>query len=119
MISSIRILIGLRLGANICVAQTCHCVVSVERNSLHVLLAPRELVASIFIKQTLRPLDLPSMLEPRGLYQTDGERPVGVTMIIWEICKQLVWKITVVDAPVPSRSIRGPLFIPVITATED
>ena len=55
------------------------------------------------IKQTLRSLDLPSMLEPRGLYRTDGNCPDGVTMIPWEMGKQLVWNVMVVDALAPSR----------------
>ena len=56
-----------------------------------------------FIKQTLGSLSLPSMLEPRGLYRTDGKRPEGVTMIPWEMGKQLVWDVTVVDALAPIR----------------
>ena len=43
------------------------------------------------------------MLEPRGLYRTDGKRPDGVTMIPWDIGKQLAWDVTVVDALAPSR----------------
>ena len=43
--------------------------------------------------QTLASLDLPSMLEPRGLFRTDGKRPDGVTMIPWEMGKQLVWDV--------------------------
>ena len=43
------------------------------------------------MKQTLGSLDLPSVLEPRGLYRTDGKGPDGVTMIPWETGKQLVW----------------------------
>ena len=42
-------------------------------------------------------LDLPSMLEPRGLFRTDGKRPDGVTMSPWEMGKQLVRDVTVVD----------------------
>ena len=38
------------------------------------------------------------MLEPSGLYRTDGKRPDGVTMIPREIGKQLVRDVTVVDA---------------------
>ena len=57
--------------------------------------APRPLVRLCFlnslIKQTLGSLDLPSMLEPRGLYRTDGKRPDDVNMIPWEMGKQLVW----------------------------
>ena len=43
------------------------------------------------LKQTLGSLDLPSVLEPRGLYRTDGKSPDGVTMIPWVMGKQLVW----------------------------
>ena len=57
----LRISIGLRIGANICVAHTCHCGKRViGRFSRHATL-------NSLIKQALEPLDLPSMLEPRGL----------------------------------------------------
>ena len=52
--------------------------------------------------QTLGSFDLPSMLEPRGLYRTDSKRTDGVTTITWEMGKQLVWDVKVVDALVPS-----------------
>ena len=58
------------------------------------------------------------MLEPRGLYRTDGKRPDGVTMIPWEMGKQLVWDVTVMDALAPSRLNQGPLCNPGTTATE-
>ena len=58
------------------------------------------------------------MLEPRGLYRTDGKRPDGVTMIPWEMGKQLVWDVTVVDARAPSRLNQGSLCNPGTTATE-
>ena len=58
------------------------------------------------------------MLEPPGLYRTDGKRPDGVTMIPWEMGKQLVWDVTVVDALAPSRLNQGSLCKPGTTATE-
>ena len=58
------------------------------------------------------------MLEQRGLYRTDGKRPDGVTMIHWEMSKQLVWDVTVVDALAPSRLNQGSLCNPETTATE-
>ena len=70
------------------------CTKSAGRFSRHATL-------NSLIKQTLGSLDLPSMLEPRGLYRTDGKRPDGVTMIPWEMGKQLVWDVTVVDALAP------------------
>ena len=92
-----------------------------------VFLAPRVLVPSPFsrhatlnslIKQTLESLDLPSMLEPRGLYRTDGQRPDGVTMIPCEMGKQLVWDIMVMDALAHSRLNQGSLCNQGTTATE-
>ena len=70
------------------------------------------------MKQTLGFLDLPSMLEASGLYRTDGKRPDGVTMIPWEMSKQLVWDVTVVDALVPCRLNQGSLCTPGTTAAD-
>ena len=58
------------------------------------------------------------MLEPHGLYRTDGKRPNGVTMTPWEMGKQLVWDVTVVDALAPSRLNQGSLGNPGTTANE-
>ena len=58
------------------------------------------------------------MLDPRGLYRTDGKRPDVVTMIPWEMGKQLVWDVTFVDALAPSRMNQGSLCNPGTTATE-
>ena len=84
----LRFSIGLRLGANISVAQTCHCDEKVERDGLHGLSCTknagrfsRHATLNSVIKQTLGSLDLHSMLEPRELNRTDGKRPDGVTMI--------------------------------------
>ena len=109
----LRISIGLRLGVNICVAHTCHCGKRIERDGLHGLFCTksagcfsRHATLNSLIKQTLGSLDLPSMLEPRGLYRMDGKRPDGVTMIPWEMGKQLVWDVTVADALAPRRGAR-------------
>ena len=106
----LRISIGLRLGANICVALRCHSGKTVVRDGLRGLSCTksagrysRHATLNSLMKQTLGSLDLPAMLEPRGLYRTDGKRPDGVTMIPWEMGKQLVWDVTVVDALAPSR----------------
>ena len=57
------------------------------------------------------------MLEPRGLYRTDGKRPDSVTVIAWEMGKQLVWDVRVVDALASSRLNQGSLCNPGTTAT--
>ena len=119
----LRISIG--FGANICVAHMCHCGKRVERHGLHGLsctksagLFSRHATLNSLIKQTLGFLDLPSVLEPRGLYRTDGKRPDGITMIPWEIGKQLVWDVTVVDALAPSCLNQSSLCNPGTTAIE-
>ena len=72
----LRTSIDLRLGANICVAHTCHCGKRVQRDGLHGLSCtksagrfPRHATLNFLIKQTLGSLDLPSILEPRGLFE--------------------------------------------------
>ena len=62
--------------------------------------------------------DLPSMLEPRELYRTDGKRPDDVTMVPWEMGEQLVWDVTVVDALAPSHLNQGSLCNPGTAAAE-
>ena len=56
------------------------------------------------------------MLLPRGLYRTDGKRTDGVTIISWEMGKQLVWDVTVADTL--ARLNQGSLCNPETTATE-
>ena len=58
------------------------------------------------------------MREPRRLYRTNGKSPDGVTMIPWEMGKQLVWNVTVVDALAPSRLNEGSLCNLGTTATD-
>ena len=89
-VQQVRISIRLRLGASIGVVITCHSGKRVERDGLHGLSCTksagrfsRHANFNSLMKQTLRSLDLPSMLEPRGLYRTDGKRPDGVTNIPW------------------------------------
>ena len=121
----LRISIGLRQGANICVAHTCHCGKRVERDGLQGLSCiksagrfSRHTTLNCLIKQTLGSLDLPSVLEPRGLYRSDGKHLDGVTMISWEMGEQLVWDVTVVDALAPSLLNQRSLYNPGTTATE-
>ena len=121
----LRISIGLRLGANMCVAHNCHCGKRVERDGLHGLSYTksagrfsRNATHNSLIKKTLGSLDLPPMLQPRGLYRTNDERPDGVTMTPLEIGKQLVWDVTLVYALGPSRLNQDSLCNPGTAATE-
>ena len=71
-----------------------------------------------FGSQWLNVVFLPSVVEPRGLYRTDGKRPDAVTMIPWKMGKQLVLDATVVDSLAPSYLIQGFLWTPGTIATE-
>ena len=122
----LQISIGLRLGADICDAHTCHCGRrGVEREGLHGLSCTKSdcrfshhATLNSLIEQTLGSLDLPSMLEPRGLYRTDGKRLDGITKNPWEMGKQLVLDVIVVVALAPSRLNQRTLCNPGTTATE-
>ena len=100
-------------------------VKKIERDGLHGLSCTksagrfsRHAALNSLIKQTLGSLDMPSMVEPRGLYRTDGKRPDGVTMILWEMGKQLVWDVTVVVTLAPSRLNQSSSCNPGTTVTE-
>ena len=67
--------VGLRLGANNCVAHTCHCGKRVERDAEHGLPCTKgagdfscHATLNSLIKHTLASLDLSSLLDPPGLY---------------------------------------------------
>ena len=88
-----------------------------------VFLAPRVLVDSHFMLLSIlsqsRLWGLSTCLQcsKRVDCRTDGERPDGVTMIPWEVGKQLVWDVLVVDALAPSRLNQGSFCFPGTTAT--
>ena len=73
------------------------------------------------MKQALRSGNLPSIHQPRGLCglcRIDDNRPDGVTLIPWEMGKQLVSYVTVVGALAPSRLNQGSSRNPGTTATD-
>ena len=93
--------LGQVIGNRTYCPRPCHCGKRVERDGLHGLSCTksadrfsRHVTLNSLITQTLGSLELPLMLELRGLYRTDGKRPDGVFMIPWEMGKQLVWDVT-------------------------
>ena len=111
---AIRIAIGLRVGASICLPHSCSfCGGPVDKFGLHGLSCwmsqgriPRHQMLNNIIYHSLASANIPSRLEPSGLHRADGKRPDGVTLIPWTEGKFLVWDSTCVDSFCDSR-IRG------------
>ena len=102
---TIRIAIGLRIGAPLCMPHTCcHCGKDVDHYGRHGLSCrssqgrtSRHQILNEVIHRSLTAAKVPCRLEPSGLYRADGKRPDGVTTIPWSKGKSLVWDATCVD----------------------
>ena len=113
--STIRIAIGLRVGAPICQPHTCcHCGKDVDQFSHHGLCcrasqgrSSRPNALNDIINRSLAAVKIPSRLEPSVLLRSDGNRPDGVTMIPWSEGKFLVWNFTCVDTLCESHKQRS------------
>ena len=106
----LRIAVALRLGCSVCESVQCRCGSSMDRLGLHGLSCrlnagrySRHSSLNHLMKRTLQRLDIPSILEPRGLNRSDGKRPDGLTLIPWSKGKALVWDVTVTDTFCASR----------------
>ena len=101
---TIRIIVGLRLGANICERHLCPCGVQVSENGSHGLSCtlgpgriPRHAMLNDVVHRALTRAGVPSIKEPPGLCRSDGKRPDGMTLIPWRSGRSLVWDATVAD----------------------
>ena len=88
---TIRIAVGLRLGAPLCAPHSCYlCGKPVDVLGTHGLSCrqskgriPRHNGLNTIIKQALASAHIPSILEPQGLVRSDNKRPDGLTIIPW------------------------------------
>jgi hypothetical protein len=55
------------------------------------------------IKRALVSARIPSVLEPSGIYRSDGKRPDGMTLIPWSQGRSLLWDFTCPDTLAPSH----------------
>ena len=102
--SSLRISVGLRLGAVICTEHVCVCGQKVDKYGHHGLSCKksrgrfaRHSALNEAIQRSLGSAHITSVLEPVGLDRGDGKRPDGLTIFPWRYGKALVWDVTVVD----------------------
>jgi hypothetical protein len=102
--STLRIAIGLRLGAPLCAPHICVCGQYVDCRGTHGLscrqaagrLSRHNSVNSL-IKRALASAEIPSRLEPTALERNDGKRPDGMSLVPWKEGRCLVWDFTCPD----------------------
>ena len=113
-----RVAVGLRLGTSLCRPHQCtHCGAEVDHLATHGLNCrwsegrhPRHAAVNDVIHRSLTSANIPSRLEPSGLYRSDGKRPDGCSIIPWRSGKVLVWDATCPDTYAPSHipaAVRG------------
>jgi hypothetical protein len=97
--------VGLRLGSPLCVPHRCqHCGAEVDESGTHGLSCrrsegrhPRHSALNNLVKRALAAVNVPAVLEPRGLCPNNDSRPDGISLIPWSRGKALVWDATVHD----------------------
>ena len=108
--STIRVAVGLRLGAHLCRRHTCRqCSAEVDSMAMHGLSCRwseghhhRHAAVNDIIHRALSFAKIPLRLEPSGLYCSDGKRPDGISVVPWKSGKLLVWDATCPDTFAPS-----------------
>jgi hypothetical protein len=100
----LRVAVALRLGCIVCESGRCRCGSPLDNRGLHGLSCrlnagrySRHSCLNNLVKKTLQRVNIPAILEPRGLSRSDGKRPDGVTLIPWSRGKAMVWDVTVTD----------------------
>ena len=108
--NTVRVAVGLRLGAAICHPHTCcHCGVEVDHLATHGLNCRksegrhfRHAALNDIVHRALSSANIPSRLEPVGISCSTGKRPDGVSLVPWERGRLLVWDATCSDTYAPS-----------------
>ena len=107
---TIRIAIGLCLGVPVCFPHTCiRCKAHVDDSGIHGLSChgstgrhPRHTALNDIVKRALAAINIPTLLEPPGLFRSDGRRVDGVTILPWKNGRALVWDATCRDTFAPA-----------------
>lgn len=105
-----RIIMGLRLGLDICSPHVCKCGSQVDKKGPHGLKCKksagrhaRHAELNAIIKRALLSAEIPSQLEPTGLVRSDSKRVDGMTLIPWSKGRTLIWDATCTDTLAPSN----------------
>ena len=107
---ALRVAVGYRLGANICLPHACSCGKMVDALGHHALScarsAGRQSRHHSVNDLTLRALgkaQITATKEPVGLLRSDGKRPDGVTQVPWQRGRCAIWDVTVPDTTAASH----------------
>ncbi|CAK9298167.1 unnamed protein product [Gordionus sp. m RMFG-2023] len=103
--------IGIRLNCLVTQPHICagcsSAVLSNGRHSLHCRSCKgrivRHNICNSIILRALRSAQIPSILEPSGLFRSDGKRPDGISQIPWKRGQFLVWDYSCIDPLAPSN----------------
>jgi len=100
----IRVVVGLRLGINLCQPRQCPCGSQVDTRGTHGLACKQSSGRTVrhphindLVWHSLLRAGIPSSKEPSGLSRSDGKRPDGITLIPWQAGKTFMWDVTVID----------------------
>jgi hypothetical protein len=102
--NTIRVAVALRLGAPVCAPHICTCGSAVNALGIHglscIYSAGRSLRHSLLnniVHKALVRAQIPSVLEPNGMFPGSGLRPDGATLVPWSQGRCLIWDATVPD----------------------
>ncbi|XP_065318826.1 uncharacterized protein LOC135926824 [Gordionus sp. m RMFG-2023] len=103
--------IGIRLNCSIThphICSGCNSLVdSKGRHSLHCRSCNGRFIrhkqCNTIIQHALKSAQIPSTLEPQGLFRSDGKRPDGISQIPWRRGQLLVWDYSCIDPLAPSN----------------
>ena len=101
---TVRVAVGLRLGAKLCEPHQGPCGTRVESQGTHSVSyrqsagrTKRHHTINDLIYRALNRAGIPAIKEPAGLIRSDGKRPDGLTLIPWSGGRCVTWDVTVTD----------------------
>ena len=104
--NALRVSVGLRLGIPIFGPHVCgNAVDSLGRHGLSCKKSGdrhyRHSALNDIIKRALISVHVPCRLEPQGLFQSDGKRPDGASLVPWKSGQSIAWDATCRDSFAP------------------
>ena len=94
---AVRMVVGLRLGLDLCSPHECHCGTLVDALGLYSFVCKRAPSKTIrhhslndFIARSFSAAGVPVVKEPTGLSRSNGKHPDGLSLVPWQNGKALM-----------------------------